>query len=403
MSEVFPDAQLKLIQICYQHYDLHSSFPSMDVLKRTLSKEARVESKMELLDEYAKYSQYLKEVPISDLDFYLDLIKEDTEKARLDRYLTCAREICINQVETEGRDKVLLKGPRDAIAYLSARFSSGFSEGDPTRWCGSSTDLSDSLSRDVSVHVGVPNSVKTGIPALDAIGGLRNGSFVTVLSYTGGRKTTLCRNIAFNVAKDKRVLCIPLESDPREEMLVYYSWISSDLGHPVSLADLQGNTITQAQADYLRDTVHPEFIRRFADRLMIQSPGVYRDWATIKGMVQRSKADLVIIDYLALARDPKEKDDIQAVTKIIMGCKHLALSLNIPILSPAQANRAGFKAAGENDGVYSPEAIYQYSELEKSSDLVLSTYTDDAFNASGEIVFSALDEKVEKCAFYAAF
>ena len=227
MHEVLTDEQMKIIQKCYQYFDKHRSLPSEESLKILLRREAKVESSLILLDEYGK--QDLQDVPVSDLDTYLDALRGDVKKARLSCYLETAIEITINQYQMQDRAKTILKGPEDAMAYIAARLEQGFAEDDPTRWCGTPSDLSDSVSTHLADTVGLSSSIMTGIPSLDAMGGLRKGSFVTVLSYTGGRKTTLCRNIAFVVAQIRRFCMFPWRLRVRKR---YWSTIA---GSPMNL------------------------------------------------------------------------------------------------------------------------------------------------------------------------
>lgn len=175
--------------------------------------------------------------------------------------------------------------------------------------------------------------VPTGYPNLDEAfgGGLIRGGFYIAAARPGVGKTALALAIAERVCRqyEKRVMFVSLEMRPTELMAREAAMIS---GIPSTEILVQRNlgdrNAALFEAFNKLEFAGPSYNRK--NRLSVSDIGF---------MARRSKAQLLIIDYLGLIQERDGKDRYEKTTNISNRLKELAMDLNIPIFCLAQLNR----------------------------------------------------------------
>ena len=217
--------------------------------------------------------------------------------------------------------------------------------------------------------IGVP----TGLIDLDAILGGLAPSDLTIL---GGRpsmgKTALGLNIAVNAAKaGHRVAFFSLEMSAEQlalRILAGMTGIGSDQMRRGDLTD--------------SDFEHLVGARRVVDRLPLDIDD--RAAMTVQGIrlaaekvKRRSGLDLIVVDYLQLARPDRERESRTVdITEVSAGLKGIAKALNVPVLALAQLSRAVEQREDKRPQLAD---LRDSGAIEQDADQVLFLYRDEYY------------------------
>jgi replicative DNA helicase len=113
------------------------------------------------------------------------------------------------------------------------------------------------------------------------------------------------------------------------------------------------------------------------------------------------KLEFICIDYLRLlgvvGRSAGEREDLNAK---IIGIKRLLLTFNngqgLRCVTPHQIKREGYVRALSNGGLYLLSDLSDSSEIEKSGDVVITLFMDDAMRKSGVFKICNLKARRDK-------
>ena len=109
---------------------------------------------------------------------------------------------------------------------------------------------------------------------------------------------------------------------------------------------------------------------------------------------QTTPIDLFFMDYLTLVSTNTVRDSKGEMEQNIKDAKQMALQFGngrgVVFLTPIQGNRKGFEEAKATGGAWDMTGVNQYSEFDKSADLILSTFIDDAQWAESSITISSV-------------
>jgi len=234
-----------------------------------------------------------------------------------------------------------------------------------------SFDRLDELHKQAEGLRGVP----TGFKDLDdVLAGMQKSNLLILAARPGVGKTSLALNIAQNLAvKYKRpVGFFSLEMSKEElvdRLLVAQADIDAWKLKTGKLAEEDFTKLSNAMGElaeaplFIDDTPALSILemRTKARRLQVES-GV----------------DLIVVDYLQLARSRQLENRVQEVSEISQGLKNLAREIKVPVLAISQLSRAV-----EQRGTRKPQLadLRESGSIEQDSDVVMFLWREEEDNS----------------------
>lgn len=113
---------------------------------------------------------------------------------------------------------------------------------------------------------------------------------------------------------------------------------------------------------------------------------------------KQMEVGMIVIDHGQLVMPGKSsKDYVVELNGIVRDAKKLALHFNhgekVPVLMLFQINRQGKEEADKNEGRYKASAIAYANEVEKSADIITTTYLNDEHRRNGTTIFCNLKNR----------
>ena len=215
---------------------------------------------------------------------------------------------------------------------------------------------------------------KTGMTDIDqTIVGMGEGDFIIIGARPGMGKTALAMNIAINVAKANKTVCIfSLEMSAlqianrviQSEAFIDSYKLRSGSVTPEDLEKIVGVTtrLSNCGSVWIDDTA-----------------GI--TVAQMKSKIRRlnKKVDLVIIDYLQLLKSDKRTENrVQEVSEITRNLKLMAKDLGVPVICCAQLSRAS--AQNKTDKKPGLADLRESGSIEQDADVIMLLYSDEYFD-----------------------
>ena len=403
--------QIEILSSIHAFWFNHRSAPSYQILKETLE---RGNTTAGIMEEFSLYDEQedLTIYSVKDLGQLLTDMVDEWQQDRLTQVLKVTRAINTNSWK-DPKTKRTYSGAKDAARYLIEAVESGIVFSNQKAASGALNDTANELyglyEKYKADRIAGNLRVRTGIPEIDKHVAIKRGDFVGVLGYAGQRKSSLCRTVAYNAAMAGfNVLHISLEQTYDEERIIYGIIHSSHQkfgfgpdGQPwcLSKRNFDNGELSAEEEAFLRDIVLPDLEENLGGRLIIRQPIEGSSWPSIKMMAevinQTTPIDLLFLDYIAICatQSRNTKEEIEANIK---DAKQTALTFGdgrgVVFMTPVQGNRKGWEAAKETDppGQWDLTGIYEYSELDRSSDLILSVLIDDEKVGKNEIAISSV-------------
>lgn len=273
--------------------------------------------------------------------------------------------------------------------------------------------------------------IYTGLEPIDRIcGGLKNTELMLVCAFTSQGKTTFSMYAGYRaINAGWNVGIVSLEqshNEIRRQIYVKHTCNAKWKNNPkyahlvgkVNIEDVTTGLLTQeleefyfeAQEDLARTPEYGRLFLKQPDKPLTTVADI-EFWA-MQWQQELSASgrnlELLIIDYISLLGLPKEdrsRDQNENLNTIMKQLKNLCLTFNngkgIRIISPWQSNRKGWEEAKANDGVYQLTALSNAHEAERSSDIVIALFIDQAWRAEGKVKLSCL--KMRRHAFFNPF
>jgi len=241
------------------------------------------------------------------------------------------------------------------------------------------TVLTESFDRleELSRSKGVFRGIATGFPDLDNIlSGMQKSNLLILAARPGIGKTSLALNIAQFAAVKKNVPVGIFSLEMSKEELM-----------DRVLAHESGVSATRIKNGDLDDAAY-ESLSMAMGRLA-EAPLYIDDTPALSIMEMRTKArrlqienglQLLVVDYLQLARGRNLENRVQEISEISQGLKNLARELKIPVLALSQLSRAV-----EQRGSRQPQLsdLRESGAIEQDADVVMFIYRDDAGEDNG--------------------
>lgn len=229
---------------------------------------------------------------------------------------------------------------------------------------------------------------------LQAIGDyvrVRKGHFIILGAEPSGGKTAFALEQMWALSAKKRVLFISLETD---EETIFDRLVSTLTG--IDMDSLMDGKLTAEQLKQV-DEIHDLISQRTFKIL----PAAGLSVAGIKAAAIGYRADIVIIDYMQIIRQPGNKQNrYEAITEISMDLHILAQSTKLIIIALSQVTNRDPKASGTPLGIHSARESGQI-ECDADVILMLDKFVEKALRESGckaNRILRIVKNKTGRCA-----
>jgi replicative DNA helicase len=230
-------------------------------------------------------------------------------------------------------------------------------------------------------RTGELSGLPTGFAGLDQkTGGFQEGDLIIIAARPSMGKTALALNIARNTAVDhgKKVAFFSLEMTSRSLVLRMLA-SEAQVDASVFRSGLMGGDVFKklmAAAGRLAE-----------EKIWIDDSSVstVRDIrAKARRLHARENLDLIIVDYLQLARgDGRSDNREQEISAISRGLKSLAGELKVPVIAVSQLNR-GPESRGAEDKRPLLSDLRESGAIEQDADVIAFIYRDVVYNRETE-------------------
>jgi replicative DNA helicase len=362
--EDFYDDRHKNIYGCI--LNLYEERVPVDVL--TVSEKLKKGKSLKSVGGASYLAELANRVPTSaHVEHYGKIVKDAATKRAL---MTSAGKLLeMSYDDAVGSHDLLDKAEAEIFAltqkHLAASFTSVRSA------LAESFDRLDELHKRADGLRGVP----TGYKDLDdTLAGLQASNLVILAARPGIGKTSLALNIAQNVAVkySRPVGFFSLEMSKEElvdRLLVSQADIDAWKLKTGKLSEDDFTSLSNAMGE------------------LAEAPLFIDDTPALSILEMRTKArrlqvesglDLIIADYLQLARSRQLENRVQEVSEISQGLKNLARELKVPVLAISQLSRA----VEQRGGPKRPQLadLRESGSIEQDADVVLFMWRDDEEN-----------------------
>jgi replicative DNA helicase len=308
--------------------DLYEERVPIDVL--TVSQKLKKKKALKKIGGVSYLADLTNKVPTSaHIEHYGKIVKDLATKRSLMR--AASRLVDLSMDEGLAANELLDKAESEVFSLTQKHLARGFA---PVKDAlAESFDRLDELHKHSDGLRGVP----TGYKDLDdTLAGMQKSNLLILAARPGVGKTSLALNIAQNAAvKLKRSIGIFSLEMSREELVDRLL---------VSQADIDAWRLKTGKLS------EDDFTKLSNAMGVLAEASIYIDDTPALSILEmRTKArrlqveygiDLLIVDYLQLARSRNLESRVQEVSEISQGLKNLARELKIPVLALSQLSRA---------------------------------------------------------------
>jgi len=297
------------------------------------------------------------------VEHYGRIVKESATKRSLMN--AAGRLVELSFDESLAADELLDKAESEVFSLTQSHLTDTFT---PVKNAlAESFDRLDELHKQAEGLRGVP----TGFKDLDdCLAGMQRSNLLILASRPGVGKTSLALNIAQNLAVNyKRPVGFFSLEMSREELVDRLL---------VAQADIDAWRLKTGKLDEDDFTKLSNAMGELAE-----APLYIDDTPALSILEMRTKArrlqvevgvELIIIDYLQLARARRLENRVQEVSEISQGMKNLARELKVPVLAISQLSRAV-----ETRGTRRPQLadLRESGSIEQDADVVMFLWRED--------------------------
>ncbi len=297
------------------------------------------------------------------VEHYGRIVKESATKRSLMN--AAGRLVELSFDDSLAADELLDKAESEVFSLTQSHLTDTFT---PVKNAlAESFDRLDELHKQAEGLRGVP----TGFKDLDdCLAGMQRSNLLILAARPGVGKTSLALNIAQNLAVNyKRPVGFFSLEMSREELVDRLL---------VSQADIDAWRLKTGKLDEDDFTKLSNAMGELAE-----APLYIDDTPALSILEMRTKArrlqvevgvELIVIDYLQLARARQLENRVQEVSEISQGMKNLARELKVPVLAISQLSRAV-----ETRGTRRPQLadLRESGSIEQDADVVMFLYKED--------------------------
>lgn len=360
--EDFYDERLKAIyQACLDLYEDRKPIDVLTVTERLKKKKDFAKIGSSFLADLAN-----KVPTAAHVEHYGRIVKDTATKRSLMN--AASKLVNISMDEGLGADEVLDAAESEVFALSQKSLSKAFSSVRET--LAESFDRLDELHKSGEGIRGVP----TGYEDLDnALAGMQASNLLILAARPGVGKTSLALNIAQNVAvKSKRPVGFFSLEMSKEELVDRLLVAQADIdAWKLKTGKLNDDDFTKLSDAMGELAEAPLFIDDTPALSIIEMRTKARRLQVENGL------DLLIVDYLQLARSRQLENRVQEVSEISQGLKNLARELKIPVVALSQLSRAVETRGGKKPQLAD---LRESGSIEQDADVVMFLWREEDDN-----------------------
>ena len=345
--------------------DLYEERAPIDVL--TVAERLKKKKMLKKVGGASYLAELANKVPTAaHVEHYGKIVKDQATKRSL--MVAASKLVDLSLDEGLAADELLDKAEAEVFSLTQRHLAQAFA---PVRDAlAESFDRLDELHKQGEGLRGAP----TGFKDLDdTLAGMQRSNLLILAARPGIGKTSLALSIAQNLAVNHKrpVGFFSLEMSKEElvdRLLVTQADIDAWKLKTGKLSEDDFTKLSNAMGE------------------LAEAPLFIDDTPALSILEMRTKArrlqveagvDLLIVDYLQLARSRQLENRVQEVSEISMGLKNLARELKIPVLAVSQLSRAV-----EQRGTKRPQLadLRESGSIEQDADVVMFWWREDEEN-----------------------
>ncbi len=342
--------------------ELYEERSPIDVL--TVAERLKKRKSLKNIGGQNYLAELLDKVPTAaHVEHYGKIVKDAATKRSL---MTAATKLVdLSFDDSASADELLDKAEAEIFSLTQKHLAQSFT---PVRTAlADSFDRLDELHKQESGLRGAP----TGFKDMDnLLAGLQKSNLIILAARPGVGKTSLALNIAQNLAVNvKRPVGFFSLEMSKEELVDRLLVAQAD----IDAWKLKTGKLNEEDFTFLSNAMGE----------LAEAPFYIDDTPALSILEMRTKArrlqveygiDLLIVDYLQLARSRNLENRVQEVSEISQGLKNLARELKIPILALSQLSRAV-----ESRGIKRPQLadLRESGSIEQDADVVMFLWRED--------------------------
>lgn len=398
----------RIYQFVRGYFEQQLEMPSLATLRDYFTRIDDVEVSERLKDVEAATS-YVR----TNFSHLLTTILEDQNKIKAIKLCKEAEAIIARGLEIDGERK---QGVRDGLVYLAqksndlivpnfnARIRGDIREDGQAMW---DEYVTAKLNKDKVW------GKFTGLNEIDKVcRGAKKGELWVHAAYPGELKTSFASNWCYNLVTHYKtnVVYVSLEMPYEQVRRNIYSIHTAnakwgDLGYkPLDYRKIRDGELTPEEELFYKRSIDDFTTNPDHCHFEILTPEREMTMADIRMEVEllhkQMEVGLVVIDHgqwVEARKSKKNKDYTIELNSVVRDAKRFALHFNhregIPVLLLFQINRQGKDDAEKNAGVYKMKAITYANEVEKTADIITTTFLDDVHRRDGTTKFSNLKNR----------
>ena len=368
-DDFYDDRKKEIFECCLELYE--ERVP-VDVL--TVSERLKKRKALKRVGGTTYLAEIVNKVPTAaHVEHYGKIVKDSATKRSI--MAAASKLVDLSTDETLVADELLDRAETEIFALSQRHLARAFTH--VKNALAESFDRLDELHKQGEGLRGIP----TGFKDLDdSLAGMQKSNLLILASRPGVGKTSLALNIAQNLAvKHKRpVGFFSLEMSKEElvdRLLVAQADIDAWKLKTGKLGEDDFTKLSNAMGElaeaplYIDDTPALSILemRTKARRLQVEA-GV----------------DLLVVDYLQLARSRQLENRVQEVSEISQGLKNLARELKLPVLALSQLSRAVEQRGGQKRPQLAD--LRESGSIEQDADVVMFLWREEEENPENIIL-----------------
>lgn len=340
----------------------------------------------------------------SNFNHLVNTLKEDQNKANAVALLKETHEILIKGIEVkEGKEKVRRQGVRDAFVHFSSHALSLIQSDSFSRTEGNVLQDGEEVWNEYTMAEADQSRAMGRLSGLNEIDkvchGLKPGELHVHAAFPGELKTVLAANWVYNLATRYRTNSVYFTLEmPYEQMRrIFYAIHSANgcwagIHKPLDYRKIRDGGLTEDEKIFYQQVIQDFNNNKEYCQINVVAPDRDMTIADIRLRTEmlhkQSDIGFVVMDHGQLVTPAKHhKDYVIELNGVIREAKKFALHFNngekIPALMLFQINRQGKEDAVKNGGVYKASAIAYANEVEKSADVITTTFLDAEHRKNG--------------------